>query len=82
MADQHGKHHDYHLVDPSPWPLLGSIAAFVMAYGAIQLMHDNGSVVFAIGFGLVLLTMFLWWRDVIKEAEKNMSKIGRIMVRN
>ena len=82
MADQHGKHHDYHLVDPSPWPLLGSIAAFVMAYGAIQLMHDNGSVVFAIGFGLVLLTMFLWWRDVIKEAEKNGDHTPVVQIHN
>ena len=23
MADAHPKHHDYHLVDPSPWPALG-----------------------------------------------------------
>ena len=24
MADAHAKHHDYHLVDPSPWPAVGS----------------------------------------------------------
>ena len=34
MADAHAKHHDYHLVDPSPWPVVGSISAFVMAVGA------------------------------------------------
>ena len=27
MADAHAKHHDYHLVDPSPWPIVGSVAA-------------------------------------------------------
>ena len=37
MADAHAKHHDYHLVDPSPWPVVGSISAFVMAVGAIAL---------------------------------------------
>ena len=26
--------HDYHLVDPSPWPLIGSISAFVMVVGS------------------------------------------------
>ena len=26
MADAHAKHHDYHLVDPSPWPIIGAIA--------------------------------------------------------
>ena len=31
--------HDYHLVDPSPWPIIGATAAFVMAVGAILWMH-------------------------------------------
>jgi len=39
MAEAHTKHHDYHLVDPSPWPAVGSISAFVMAVGAITWMH-------------------------------------------
>ncbi len=79
MADGHAKHHDYHLVNPSPWPLVGSIAAFVMAVGAIVWMKTHGSAdakvlglrgphMFAIGFALVLFTMFMWWRDVIHEA--------------
>ena len=37
MADAHAKHHDYHLVDPSPWPVVGSISAFVLAVGADHL---------------------------------------------
>jgi cytochrome c oxidase subunit 3 len=77
MADSHAKHHDYHLVDPSPWPLVGSLAAFVMAIGAIAWMKTaNGGVfgitgpwVFMLGFLGVLVTMVLWWRDVIDEAE-------------
>ncbi len=28
MAEAHAKHHDYHLVNPSPWPVVGSIFAF------------------------------------------------------
>ena len=40
MADAHAKpHHDYHLVDPSPWPIVGSVSAFVLAVGAITWMH-------------------------------------------
>ena len=39
MADAHAKHHDYHLVDPSPWPIIGSISAFILAVGAIIWMH-------------------------------------------
>src|SRR6266496_1167124 len=31
MATAQVKHHDYHLVDPSPWPIVGAISAFIMA---------------------------------------------------
>ncbi len=70
MADAHGKHHDYHLVNPSPWPFVGAISAFVMAFGGIQFMREGTGMLLGVGFALVLLTMFLWWRDVIREAEK------------
>ena len=40
MADTHAKHHDYHLVDPSPWPAVGATGAFIMAIGAINWMHS------------------------------------------
>jgi cytochrome c oxidase subunit 3 len=50
MADTHVKHHDYHLVNPSPWPLLASAAALVTAIGAIAWMrtHVDGEGVFGI----------------------------------
>jgi heme/copper-type cytochrome/quinol oxidase subunit 3 len=62
--------HPYHLVAPSPWPLVGSIAGGVMAIGAVLFMHhhDYGTAVLILGALLVLLTMFVWWRDVINEA--------------
>ncbi len=77
MADGHTKpNHDYHLVDPSPWPLVGSIAAFVTAVGAILWMKSMplfglkmGGYVFIAGFLAVLYTMIAWWADVINEAE-------------
>ena len=31
------KNHDYHLVDPDPWPLIGSIAAFFLFGGAVMM---------------------------------------------
>ena len=31
--------HDYHLVNPSPWPVVGSIGALILACGAVVLMH-------------------------------------------
>ncbi len=33
--------HDYHLVNPSPWPLVGSIAAAIMMIGAVTWMETG-----------------------------------------
>ncbi len=42
MADAHAEpQHDYHLVNPSPWPLIGSVSAFVTAVGLILWMHES-----------------------------------------
>jgi len=80
MADSHAKHHDYHLVDPSPWPLLASISAFVLAVGLIIWMRSmgggsglfgvQGSTVFFIGAAALVAVAFMWWRDVVREAHK------------
>ncbi len=75
MAHDHAKHHDYHLVDPSPWPFIGSVSALVMAIGAVIWMKTGqggvfgikGPWIFAIGISGVLATMFGWWRDVMFE---------------
>ena len=64
----HTKHHDYHLVNPSPWPFVGAVSAFVMAIGGIQWMHNVTPWIFFIGLVGVLFTMYSWWADVIKEA--------------
>ena len=60
MADAHKAQHDYHLVDPSPWPIVGSISAFVLAVGAITWMHKSfaaAPLIFAAGALGVLYTM-------------------------
>jgi cytochrome c oxidase subunit 3 len=71
MADSHAKpNHDYHLVDPSPWPLVMSIFAFIMAVGAIMWMKGIwGGYVFGLGLIGVLYVMVAWWTDVVKEAQ-------------
>ena len=72
MADAHAKpHHDYHLVDPSPWPIVGAVSAFMMALGAISWMHDlfgAARLLFAVGVAGMMFTMIGWWRDVTREA--------------
>jgi len=60
--------HPYHLVDPSPWPLLGSFAGGALLLGIVLNSHYGDRVVFFAGLAGVLGTMFFWWRDVIRES--------------
>ncbi len=71
MADSHAHEqtHPYHLVDPSPWPLIGALSGFVMAAGALLVMHENSYWLLIIGAAMVMGTMFGWWRDVTDEAQ-------------
>ncbi|MGI4817803.1 cytochrome c oxidase subunit 3 [Brevundimonas sp.] len=68
--------HDYHLVDPSPWPLVTSMTTVVMLTGAVIWMKgmfglpEGTKWVFFVGLAGLLYGMFGWWRDVIKEGQK------------
>ena len=85
MADGHQVNHDYHIVDPSPWPLIGGISALVTAIGAVAYMRslsegsfevagmelaNAGPWIFMIGMLGVLYTMFAWWSDTVKESHQ------------
>ena len=65
------QNHPYHLVDPSPWPIIGASAGLVLAMGLLMFMHElkGGAIVLGIGSILTLATMVVWWRDVINEGE-------------
>ncbi len=67
MASEATKTHPWHLVEPSHWPVVGSISAFLMASGGIWYMHDNVPWVLGLGTILLLVTFFGWWRDVVRE---------------
>mgnify|MGYP000863797157 FL=1 len=67
------KNHDYHILPPSIWPLMGAMSALALAMGAIMWMHPDqmgsaGASVFYLGLAGVLATMYFWWADVVKEA--------------
>ncbi|MBK1696719.1 cytochrome c oxidase subunit 3 [Rhodovibrio salinarum] len=68
MAHTHEKNHPYHMVDPSPWPLVGALSAGVLALGLVFWMHDSGLWLAFVGLAMVLLTMAGWWRQVIRES--------------
>ena len=85
MADNHNVNHDYHILDPSPWPLIGGVGALAMALGAVSYMRSlnedsfsvfgldlavGGPTLLLVGLAVVLYTMFAWWSDTVKEAHE------------
>jgi len=65
--------HDYHLVNPSAWPLFGAMAVTVLAIGGVIYMKGLFGlpegfpwVAFA-GLAMVLWVMFGWWTQVVRE---------------
>jgi cytochrome c oxidase subunit III len=83
MANSSQRQHPYYLVDPSPWPLLASFAAGLLAVGLVLWMHEMTSVVKWLGLAAVLGTMYGWWRDVVREAraEKGYNPVVQLGLR-
>ena len=63
------KKHGFHLVDPSPWPIYVSFATLVLAFGTVYYFHSKALWLLLVGFALVVYGAFMWWRDVVEEAE-------------
>jgi len=63
-------YHPYHLVDPSPWPYLSASGALGLTFGVALYMHkfENGGLLALISITFIITIMFLWWRDVVREA--------------
>jgi len=71
--------HDYHLVNPSPWPFVASVGALIAAIGAVVLMRGIAPegilakgqwYLFGIGMVTLVFTCIGWWGDVIKESRQ------------
>ena len=61
--------HAFHLVDPSPWPIVAASSAFMLTFGGVLFMHgyEGGAFLWRFGFLMILFVMFVWWRDIIRE---------------
>ncbi len=79
MSTSHS--HPYHLVNPSPWPIIGAFGGLLSAFGLVLFMHPStlgggleptiesiGLWMILPGVALVMITMMGWWRDVVMEA--------------
>nr|ARH54343.1 cytochrome c oxidase subunit 3 [Cyrtanaspis phalerata] len=62
------KNHPFHLVDVSPWPILGSLSALMLMTGMIKWFHFFNTNLFFLSLISLILIMYQWWRDVSREA--------------
>jgi cytochrome c oxidase subunit III len=66
------KNHQYHILPPDIWPLVGAFSALALTGGAVMWFHGQpaGPWVILVGALGVALTMASWWANVIKEAHQ------------
>ena len=51
--------HEYHLVDPSPWPIYTSLSVLVLAIGSVYYMHSKIMWAMLLGFALLIYCSFM-----------------------
>ncbi|WP_341763710.1 cytochrome c oxidase subunit 3 [Candidatus Tisiphia endosymbiont of Beris chalybata] len=63
------KSHPFHIVDPSPLPILTSFALLLLSAGIIMFMHSYkfGEYILGLAILSVIYCLYSWWREVIKE---------------
>nr|YP_009185793.1 cytochrome c oxidase subunit III [Atrecus affinis]ALO70359.1 cytochrome c oxidase subunit 3 [Atrecus affinis] len=61
------KNHPYHLVDISPWPILGALGAMITMMGLIKWFHFFNNNLFLMGLLITMMIMYQWWRDISRE---------------
>ncbi|GAA0145211.1 oxidase [Lithospermum erythrorhizon] len=59
--------HSYHLVDPSPWPISGSLGALATTVGGVMYMHSFQGGATLLSLGLILILVFLTLLLIVKE---------------
>lgn len=74
--------HPYHLVNPSPWPILTSFAMLSLAVFGAMALHNYAYGLSGVFLSLALVAYFSmrWWCDVIKEGvhdHAHNSKVSR-----
>jgi cytochrome c oxidase subunit III len=58
----------YHLLDPSPWPIIGALGGGLTVLGIVFAAHFGDYIMLVLGLAVVLTTMFFWWRSVLRES--------------
>nr|YP_010574509.1 cytochrome c oxidase subunit III [Peronia verruculata]UZH97763.1 cytochrome c oxidase subunit 3 [Peronia verruculata] len=58
----------FHLVEYSPWPLLGSFAILCIPVGMVFSLRKGSPLLMTLGIIATTIIAILWWRDVTRES--------------
>ena len=72
-SDATHKKHPWHMVNPSPWPIVGTVGVLTAALGGIWFMHGGPIWGFLAGVAIILYCMYGWWRDIVQEAHSGVD---------
>ncbi len=67
--------HDYHILEPDIWPLVGSVSALTFTSGLVLHLHPEvfgqaaGFVMWA-GLAGLIATFFMWFKNIVVEAQR------------
>lgn len=72
--------HNYHLVDPSPWPFFSSWALFYLTLGAASVFHFffHGLKLFHFAILFIIVILINWWRDVVREGTFTLHHTAKV----
>ena len=73
MSSASDHSHPFHMVQPSKWPFIGAVGAFIAACGGVYYFSEGSLIGFYVGMAIILYTMFAWWKDVISEANNGVD---------
>ncbi len=67
--------HEYHILEPDVWPLIGSISALTFTSGLVLNLHPDvfgkaAGIVMWAGLAGLIATFFMWFKNIVVEAER------------
>ncbi|MET1256708.1 cytochrome c oxidase subunit 3 [Aliikangiella maris] len=72
------KYEKYYVPEQSPWPIIGAVGLFVLAFGAGHFIQQSsgkvgndgsfGWLIFLFGLAIMIYMVWSWWRDTIRES--------------
>jgi len=72
--------HPFHIVDQRPWPLKAALGALFLTSGTIRWINIKAPLLGLLGFILLILTRFQWWRDIHREATLQGNHTSKVIL--